>query len=75
MEEPSDRGCAKQRRVLGFALGALGLTSAAGESPYATRLVELEHTVAALLAENRRLRQELRELEAKLDPDAADPEI
>jgi len=57
------------------ALGAVGLTSAAGESVYATRLVELEHTVAALLAENRRLRQELRELEAKLDPDAADRKI
>jgi hypothetical protein len=34
------------------------------------RVLELEHTVRALAAENQRLRRELRALELKLDPDA-----
>lgn len=36
----------------------------------AARIVELEHTVTALLAENRRLRREVLELQHELDPDA-----
>ena len=38
-------------------------TGAGDEARLATRIVELEHTVTALLAENRRLRREVLELQ------------
>ena len=71
MDQPIDHVHDHQRRALDFMVGALGLRPAAGD---ATRLIELSHTVRALIAENRRLRRELKELEAKLDPEAAEAE-
>lgn len=71
MDTPDTRIADHQRRALEFMLDALGLRPPAGE---VTRLLELSHTVIALLEENRRLRRELRELEAKLDPEAAEAE-
>jgi hypothetical protein len=43
-----------------------------GTPPADVRLAELRNTVTALLAENRRLREEVRRLEARLgcEPDA-----
>jgi hypothetical protein len=58
-----------QERALTFMLDALGLPLAGGEARLAARIVELEHTVTALLGENRRLRREVLELQHELDPD------
>jgi predicted RNase H-like nuclease (RuvC/YqgF family) len=59
-----------QRRALSFMLDAVGLPPAPDEGALAIRIVELEHTVTALLAENRRLRREVLELQHELDPEA-----
>lgn len=55
-------------RALTFMLGELGLLPEPGNAQ-ATRILELEHTVTALRAENRRLRREVLELQHELDPD------
>ena len=57
-----------EQRALTFMLDALGLP-AGDETRLAARVVELEHTVTALLGENRRLRREVLELQNELDPD------
>src|SRR6266851_4800338 len=59
-----------QRRALGFMLDAVGLPPAPADGALAIRIIELEHTVTALLAENRRLRREVLELQHELEPDA-----
>jgi hypothetical protein len=59
-----------EQRALTFMLDALGLPPAPDEGALAIRIIELEHTVTALLAENRRLRREVLELQHELDPDA-----
>ena len=69
MERPIDPVANHQRRALTFMLETLGLPPAPDDA-LAARVVELEHTVAALLAENRRLRREVLELQNELDPDA-----
>ena len=51
-------------------LHTLGLPPAPDAGQLAARIVELEHSVTALLAENRRLRREVLELQHELDPDA-----
>ena len=58
-----------EQRALTFMLDALGLPPAGDEAHLAARVVELEHTVTALLGENRRLRREVLELQHELDPD------
>ena len=58
-----------EQRALTFMLDALGLPPAGDETRLAARIVELEHTVTALLSENRRLRREVLELQHELDPD------
>jgi hypothetical protein len=54
MERPSSLVIDHQQRALTFMLDALGLPPAPDEVSVATRIVELEHTVAALLAEKER---------------------
>ena len=58
-----------EQRALTFMLDALGLPPAGDEACLAACIVELEHTVTALLGENRRLRREVLELQHELDPD------
>lgn len=70
MERPITPVADHEQRALTFMLDALGLPPAADEVRLAARVVELEHTVSALLAENRRLRREVLELQHELDPDA-----
>ena len=59
----------EQQHALTFMLHTLGLPPAGDEARLAARVVELEHTVTALLGENRRLRREVLELQHELDPD------
>ncbi len=70
METPINPAAAGQRRALSFMLDAVGLPPAPDDGALAIRVIELEHTVTALLAENRRLRREVLELQHELDPDA-----
>ena len=65
-----DRPNGDRRR--GAVTGALDVLTAPQRSaaPRDLRVLELEHTVRALAAENQRLRRKLRALELKLDPDA-----
>jgi predicted RNase H-like nuclease (RuvC/YqgF family) len=70
MDRPITPVADPQERALTFMLDALGLPPAPDEVRLATRVVELEHTVTALLAENRQLRREVIELQHELDPDA-----
>lgn len=70
MERPITPVADQQERALTFMLDALGLAPAPDEVRLSARVVELEHTVTALLAENRRLRREILELQHELDPDA-----
>ena len=70
MESPINPVADGQRRALSFMLDSLGLPSAPDDGALAIRIIELEHTVTALLAENRRLRREVLELQHELDPDA-----
>ena len=53
-------------------LDALGLQHARDEAYRGARLLELEQQVAALLTENRRLRQRVAQLEHELNPDEAE---
>jgi regulator of replication initiation timing len=59
----------QQQHALTFMLHTLGLPPAPDAGRLAARIVELEHTVTAVLAENRRLRREVLELQHELDPD------
>jgi hypothetical protein len=59
----------QQQHALTFMLNTLGLPPAPDAGRLAARIVELEHTVTALLGENRRLRREVLELQHELDPD------
>jgi uncharacterized membrane protein YccC len=59
-----------QRRALSFMLDAVGLPAPPDDAALAIRVIELEHTVTALLAENRRLRREVLELQHELDHEA-----
>ena len=68
METPSNRVAEHQRRALDFMLESLGLRHAHDEVVRRDRVAELEMTVAALGAENRALRTEVRELEHQLYP-------
>ncbi len=70
MDRPIKLVADEQRRALDFMLDALGLPAPPDDAALAVRVVELEHTVTALLAENRRLRREVLELQHELDPDA-----
>jgi len=70
MENPFNPVADGQRSALSFMLDALGLPAAPDDGALAIRIVELEHTVTALLAENRRLRREVLELQHELDHDA-----
>ena len=70
MERPINPVADDQRRALSFMLDAVGLPPAPDDGALAIRVIELEHTVSALLAENRRLRREVLELQHELDPDA-----
>ena len=68
MENPINRIAEHQRRALDFMLDSLGLRHAHGEVVCRDRMAELETSVAALGAENRALRTEVRELEHQLYP-------
>ncbi len=70
MERPINPVADGQRRALSFMLDAVGLPPAPDDGALAIRIIEPEHTVAALLAENRRLRREVLELQHELDHDA-----
>jgi hypothetical protein len=70
LERPINPVADGQRRALSFMLDALGLPAPPDDGALAIRIVELEHTVTALLAENRRLRREVLELQHEIDPDA-----
>ncbi len=70
MEHPINPVADGQRRALNFMLDAVGLPPAPADGALAIRVIELEHTVTALLAENRRLRREVLELQHELDPEA-----
>ena len=70
MEHPINPVADGQRRALGFMLDALGLPAPPDDGSLAIRVIELEHTVTALLAENRRLRREVLELQHELDSEA-----
>ena len=70
MESPINPVADGQRRALNFMLDALGLPAPPDDGALAIRIVELEHTITALLAENRRLRREVLELQHEVDPDA-----
>ena len=70
MERPINPVADGQRYALNFMLDALGLPLAPDDGALAIRVIELEHTVTVLLAENRRLRREALELQHELDPDA-----
>ena len=59
----------EQQHALTFMLHTLGLPPAPAAGQLAARIVELEHTITALLGENRRLRREVLELQHELDPD------
>jgi len=59
----------EQQHALTFMPHTLGLPPAPDAGRLAARVVELEHTVAALLGENRRLRRQVLELQHELDPD------
>ena len=69
MDRPNNPIADPQDRALVFMLDTLGLPPAPDDSRLAARIVELEHTVTALLTENRRLRREVLELQHELDPD------
>ena len=68
MENPINRVAEHQRQTLDFMLDSLGLRHAHDEVVRRDRVAELEMTVAALGAENRALRTEVRELEHQLYP-------
>ena len=68
MENPITRVTEHQRQTLDFMLDSLGLRHAHDEVVRRDRVAELEMTVAALGAENRALRTEVRELEHQLYP-------
>ncbi len=70
MDSPINPVADGQRRALNFMLDALGLPAPPDDGALAIRIVELEHTITALLAENRRLRREVLELQYELDPEA-----
>jgi len=70
MDQPTTTVAEHQERALTFMLHTLGLPPAPDAGRLAARIVELEHTVTALLGENRRLRHEVLELQHELDPDA-----
>ena len=69
MERPTTTIPDQQEHALTFMLHTLGLPPAPDVGTLAARIVELEHTVTALLGENRRLRREVLELQHELDPD------
>jgi hypothetical protein len=69
LERPINPVADGQRRALSFMLDAVGLPPAPDDGSLAIRVIELEHTVTALLAENRRLRRQVLELQHELDPD------
>ena len=69
MESPTTVAEQQQQHALTFMLHTLGLPPAPDTGRLAARVVELEHTVTALLGENRRLRREVLELQHELDPD------
>ena len=69
MEPPITPTVADQQHALTFMLHTLGLPPAPDAGRLAARIVEQEHTVTALLGENRRLRREVLELQHELDPD------
>jgi hypothetical protein len=50
MDQPVIPIADQQRHALGIALDALGLTSTPEDGAHAARVLELEHTVTALLA-------------------------
>ena len=70
MEQPTTTVTDQQQDALTFMLHTLGLPPAPDAGRLAARIVELEDTVTALLAENRRLRREVLEQQHELDPDA-----
>ena len=71
MEQPITPTVADQQQhhALTFMLHKLRLPPAPAAGRLAARVVELEHTVTALLGENRRLRREVLELQHELDPE------
>lgn len=71
MDTPMSQVAEHQRRALDFMLDALGLERFRDEALRAARGEELEQTVAALVSENRQLRQRVAELEHELSPDEA----
>ncbi len=68
METPITRVAEHQRRTLDFMLDSLGLRHAHDEVVRRDRIAQLETAVAALGAENRALRAEVRQLEHQLYP-------
>lgn len=75
MDTPLDPIHAHQRRALAFMLDTLGLQDARDEALRAARGLELEQRVGALLAENRRLRMRIGQLEHELYPEESKLEV
>jgi hypothetical protein len=72
MDHAADRITDHQRRVLDFALDALGLQHARPETERTLSEILLRQTVVALHAENRVLRARVETLECQLYPADAD---
>lgn len=73
MDHVADRITDHQRRVLNFALDALGLQHARPETERTLSEILLRQTVVALHAENRALRTRLDALERQIYP--GDPDL
>ena len=72
MDHAADHIADRQRRVLDFALDALGLQHARPETERTLSEILLRQTVVALCAENRVLLARVEMLERQLYPDDAD---